>query len=220
MQRCEWPAAQKPILENLKAIWDKLAALEPLSLDSLNTDESLVISIDMNNGFAKAGELYSERVEKLVEPASAFIDRCIERCLKIIAFSDRHGESSPEVRVYPPHCMEETVECELVDELSRIKPFMVFKNSTNAFFAGGEEFAGPRFKNYIVTGCLTDLCIYQFAVTLRAYLNEHNIPDAQVIVPLSLTDTYDAPWHQAGLFNLVFADSMLQNGIRVVSEIV
>ncbi len=218
MVKPNWGNTKTILLENLESTLNRLNALEPLSLDSLASDETLIISIDINKGFAKEGTLYSERVEGLVAPTAAFIDRCIQGCYKIIAFSDRHSEASPEVGIYPPHCMEGGEEWDLVDELSRIKPFVVYKNSTNAFFSGGEELVTPRVKNYIITGCLTDLCIYQYAVTLRAYLNENNI-NAQVIVPLSLIDTYDAPWHNADLFNLVFIDSMLQNGLRIVSEI-
>ena len=35
---------------------------------------------------------------------------------------------------------------------------------------------------YIITGCCSDICVLQFALTLKTYLNAQNI-DKKVIVP-------------------------------------
>ncbi len=209
----------KETLKALDGVYDRIEQLETLKLESFAPAETMAVVIDMNKGFALEGALYSERVQGLIAPIADFVDRCIARSMHILAFSDRHSPGSPEIESYPAHCMEDTPECELVDELSRLRPFTVYKNSTNAFFAGMEQLLKEPVKDYIVTGCCTDICIYQFATTLRAWLNQYNLP-GRVVVPLSLVDTYDAPWHNAQLLSAVFIDSMLSNGILVVKDIV
>ncbi len=209
------------IKESVKALdelYDKIHQLESFSIDQFNPAETMAVVVDMNKGFAQEGALYSERAKDLIAPIADFVDACIARRFHILAFSDRHSPGSPEIDSYPAHCMQDTPECELVDELSRLRPFTVYKNSTNAFFSGKEQLFKEPVKDYILTGCCTDICIYQFSTTLRAWLNEHNLP-GRVVVPLSLVDTYDAPWHNAQLLSAVFIESMLSNGILVVKDI-
>ena len=72
--------------------------------------------------------------------------------------------------------------------------------------------------NIIVIGDCTDICIYQFAVTLKTYFIQNNI-NKNVIVPMNLVDTYDIPnVHCADLSNIVFLNSMIQNGINVIKS--
>ena len=209
----------KASAKTLDSLYDKVQQLESFRLEDLNPAETMVVVIDMNKGFAVEGALYSERVKDLIAPIAGFVEACIAKHIHILAFSDRHSPGSPEIESYPAHCMEDTPECELVDELSRLRPLTIYKNSTNAFFSGKEQLLKEPIKDYIVTGCCTDICIYQFATALRAWLNENNLP-GRVIVPLSLVETYDAPWHNAELLSAVFIDSMLSNGILVVKEII
>ena len=75
-------------------------------------------------------------------------------------------------------------------------------------------------ENVIIVGDCTDICIYQFAVTLKSYFNQNNIYK-QIIVPMDLVDTYDIPKvHNAEIMNIVFFNSMIQNGIKVVKNII
>ena len=181
--------------------------------DKINTT---IFSIDMNNGFAKKGSLYSDRVNALIEPTSKFFLKAKENQIKIIGITDTHFENCLEFLSYPPHCLLGTWESEIVDEL---KPFMdeiLIKNSTNAFFSVPINYVENH--NYIITGCCTDICIYQFATTLKAYLNENQI-NANVIVPISLVDTFDSEGHEADFVNNFFLNSLVSNGITVVSEI-
>ena len=201
----------------LSGIYDKLSTLASLKLEELDPKATMLIVIDINNGFAKAGALYSPRTQALIEPIANLVDRCISLGCGLLAYSDKHTEQSPELGAYPPHCMQGSEEWHLVDELSRLSQFVVYKNSTNGFLAGG-GLPRPEIKNYIITGCCTDICIYQFATTLRAALNEQN-NHSRVIVPIDFVDTYDAPWHNADFANLIHLDSMMSNGVEVVAHI-
>ncbi len=73
--------------------------------------------------------------------------------------------------------------------------------------------------NFIVVGCCTDICVYQFVLTLKAYFNQNNL-DKNIIVPMNLVETYDIDnVHCGDLLNTVFLNSMIQNGIKIVKEI-
>ncbi|MDU7905038.1 MAG: cysteine hydrolase, partial [Peptostreptococcaceae bacterium] len=70
-----------------------------------------------------------------------------------------------------------------------------------------------------VVGDCTDICIYQFVVTLKSYFNQNNI-DKNIIVPMNLVDTYHIDnIHNAEIMNIVFLNSMIQNGVEVIKEI-
>lgn len=74
--------------------------------------------------------------------------------------------------------------------------------------------------NIIIVGDCTDICIYQFAITLKSYFNQNNIAK-NITVPINLVDTYDIEnVHCAKLLNTVFLNSMIQNGINVIKSFV
>ncbi|EPZ56367.1 isochorismatase family domain protein [[Clostridium] sordellii ATCC 9714] len=55
--------------------------------------------------------------------------------------------------------------------------------------------------------------------TLKAYFNQNNI-DKNIIVPMNLVDTYHIDnIHNAEIMNIVFLNSMIQNGVEVIKEI-
>ena len=96
---------------------------------------------------------------------------------------------------------------------------IVNKNSTNGFFAlSNLDFNNTD--NIIIIGDCTDICVYQLAITLKSYFNQNNI-SKNIIVPMNLVDTYHVDnVHPAELLNIVFFNSMIQNGIKVVKEII
>ena len=85
--------------------------------------------------------------------------------------------------------------------------------------AGMGELLTKGYDTFIVTGCCTDICVYQCALALRTFFNQNNTK-AEVIVPLSLVETYDGDFHNADLMNLVFLDSMASNGILLCDSII
>ncbi|MFR3370629.1 MAG: isochorismatase family cysteine hydrolase, partial [Clostridioides difficile] len=160
--------------------------------------------IDVNNGFARQGALYSPRVESLIKPIEMFTKKISNKLNKVIAFTDSHTPKSIELLSYPVHCLENDVESELVDELKSIENLQILpKNSTNGFFAL-ENLDFDNIDNIIIVGDCTDICIYQFAITLKSYFNQHNI-EKNIVVPMNLVDPYDIPnVHPAEILNLVF----------------
>lgn len=178
-------------------------------------DNTTIFSIDMNNGFAKAGNLYSKRIQALIEPTVEFFKSAKDKGIKIIGITDTHLLDALEFSTYPPHCVLGTDECEIVDELKIYMDEIISKNSTNAFFSIPNNYETNH--NYIITGCCTDICIYQYATTLLAYFNENSIA-SNVIVIKPLVDTFNMEGHDGDTYNSFFINSLVAAGVQVAAE--
>lgn len=207
------------LLNELEALKSNLDNLPIEKIENYDLSKTALFIIDVNNGFAKQGALYSPRVESLIEPIEMFTKKISNKLNRVIAFTDSHTSKSIELLSYPVHCLENDIESELVDELKSIENLQILpKNSTNGFFAL-ENLDFDNIDNIIIVGDCTDICIYQFAITLKSYFNQHNI-EKNIVVPMNLVDTYDIPnVHPAEILNLVFFNSMIQNGVNVLKEI-
>lgn len=207
------------LLNELEALKSNLDNLPIEKIENYDLSKTALFIIDVNNGFAKQGALYSPRVESLIKPIEMFTKKISNKLNRVIAFTDSHTSKSIELLSYPVHCLENDIESELVDELKSVENLKILpKNSTNGFFAL-ENLDFDNIDNIIIVGDCTDICIYQFAITLKSYFNQHNI-EKNIVVPMNLVDTYDIPnVHPAEILNLVFFNSMIQNGVNVLKEI-
>lgn len=208
----------QPLQDTLQGMQERISTLPSMNIDSLPPGKTLSISVDLNNGFAKKGALYSPRVEALIPKTVSFVKRCRELCIPIIALTDCHGEDSPEFVGFPPHCLDGTDETLVVEEIRNLVDRIIPKNSTNGFYRLQEQGIIDKYTNFIITGCCTDICIFQLATAIKTWFNEKNA-SCRVIVPASLVDTYDAPGHDAQLLNAVFFSNMLSAGIEVVRDV-
>lgn len=206
------------ILMEFEVLQKNLDNLPIENLADYDLSKTALFIVDINNGFAKEGALYSDRIKSLITPIYEFVKPLEEKLNKIIAFTDTHDKNSVELNSYPEHCLVDTEECKVVDELLNIKNLEIIpKNSTNGFFAMDVNILDD-IDNVVVVGDCTDICIYQFAVTLKAYFNEKNI-NKNIVVPMNLVDTYDIPFvHPGDLLNVVFLNSMVQNGVKLIKN--
>ena len=177
---------------------------------------ALALTIDLNIGFTRTGALASPRVGAILPSARNFLAQCRQRRIFAAAVTDCHTQESSELFSYPPHCLEGTVEPELAPEIAEFQQAVLYKNSTNAFFAPGMDKLLEDIQTVIVIGCCTDICIQQFAVTLKAFANQNN-RTLEVIVPCQLVETYDAPGHPAELRHQAALAYMAENGVKVVN---
>ncbi len=208
--------------ETLGEVFDRLAKLPAIQLKDLHGDQTALVIVDMINGFAREGALKSPRVEGLIPEIAKLSKACDELQIAKLAFADHHTKASPEFDAYPAHCMEGTSEGEIVDELKEIGGYILIpKNSTNGFLeeAFQEWLKGNEHINtFIITGDCTDICIQQFAVTIKTWFNMHN-KNARVIVPLKAVETYDLGLHDGDLMNVTALYNMIINGIEVVAGV-
>lgn len=205
--------------EIISGIYERLQSLESLDLKSLDKNRTMLLIVDINKGFAKAGALYSDRIEKLINPISNLAKCALNNGIKVKAFTDYHTEGSIELKAYPKHCMKDTDEWELVEELNLEGIEVIKKNSTNGFLEENFILNKEEIDNVIIVGDCTDICIYQLAISLRAEFNRVN-KDGEIYVPKKLVDTFDMPMHKANFMNYVFLNSMLDNGVKVIEDII
>jgi nicotinamidase-related amidase len=208
--------------ETLGEIYDMLTKLPALAMGELQADKTALVIVDMINGFAREGALKSPRVEELIPEIVKLSKMCDELRIAKIAFADCHTAHSPEFAAYPVHCIAGTFESEIVDEIKEIGGYdLMPKNSTNGFIE--EEFQrwlvkNEEINNFIITGDCTDLCVQQFAITLKTWFNMQN-RKSRVIVPLNAVDTYDFGTHNGDLMNVTAIFNMITNGIEVVKAV-
>lgn len=208
--------------EALAGIWDVLNALPALSLKEVAREKTVLVIVDMINGFAREGLLQSPRVDAIVPAIVELSAACDAHGIEKLAFADHHTMASPEFSAYPPHCLIGTRESEIIDEIKQVGGYrLIPKNSTNGFQE--EAFAGwledhPEVTQYIVVGDCTDICIRQFAVSLKTWFNRQD-RKSRIIVPMEAVDTYDLGLHQGDLVHIMALFGMMGDGIEVVKNI-
>ena len=206
----------------LAELYDMLDNLPVMPLADLEAQATALVLVDLINGFARSGALQSHRVEALIPGVVRLMRAGDQMGLAKVVFADSHSNDSPEFESYPAHCLTGSIEAEPVDEIKAIGNYQLFpKNSTNGFLEAAFRkwlAENSQINTFIVVGDCTDICIQQFAVTLKAWFNRQN-RSVRVIVPIDLVDTYDLGAHNADLLNVVTLFSMMGNGIEVVKTI-
>ncbi|MEN6350428.1 MAG: isochorismatase family cysteine hydrolase [Syntrophomonas sp.] len=208
--------------ETLGEIIDMISQLPVLQVKDLPNRQTVLVIVDMINGFAREGALASPRVEELIPEITGLAKLCDRLEIPKLTFADCHCKSSPEFQAYPAHCMAGTHEGEIVDEIKAIGGYqLIAKNSTNGFIEA--EFQkwleeNGQINTFIITGDCTDICIQQFAITLKTWFNMQD-KLARIIVPASAVDTYDLGLHNGDLMNVMALYNMMMNGIEVVKAL-
>lgn len=183
----------------------------------INYGKTVLIIIDMVKGFTDIGPLKSEHVKKIAKD----IERISHKFKNIIAINDKHELSDCEFNDYPPHCIENSEECEFCDEIKDINfTHIIFKNSTNGFFSDKfldvfNYYISNNF-DFIVCGCCTDICILQFCITFKTYLNSIN-KNLNIILPERLVETYDSESHPRGIVSNSALYLMKNAGVTLVN---
>lgn len=172
------------------------------------------VVVDMVNGFVKEGAMADPNISKITPNIIKVLKHSEEN--RRVFFADTHEEDCIEFQSFPPHCIKSSVESEIVEEL---KPYVTTKvlekNSTNGFHALENMELFTETDAIVVTGCCSDICVLQFAITMKTWLNEMNLPIA-VIVPMDCIDTYDGAGHDRDTFNHLAYTLMSSAGIQVV----
>ncbi len=206
----------------MSRLYDSFLTAPVQSLDVLNSSDTCIVIIDMINGFAKSGALYSDRIKAISNDVATLAKTAHSKSFNVIAFADSHTPSSTELGYYPQHCIKGTDEAQIIDELQGIKDITIIeKNSTNGFLEDKFQqwlITNSEIKNYIVVGCCTDICIEQFALTLKGYFNKNN-KKSRIIVPINLVATYDSPTHNGDFTQMAALYTMNINGIEIVKNI-
>lgn len=181
--------------------------------------QSCLFIVDMINGFVKEGPLADPAICSIIKPIEQIIKDFKQKNYPIVAFCDSHQVDSKEFDAFLPHCIEGTKQSELIDEYLPYQKDMVTikKNSTNGFVAPAfiEWFKNqPIYKQYIIVGCVSDICVLQLASSMIAYVHEHNL-DSKVIISKDTSETYQIENHPRESFNYMAYTLLEQLGVTV-----
>ncbi len=207
----------------LNSLMNEISSLPAMEFSGLKQQNPVLIIIDVINGFIREGAMSSPQIESIIPPVVNLTEKFISENLPVIAFADCHKENCAEFGSFPPHCLENTTESELVSELKKTVGYkLIKKNSTNGFHENDfSEFMAqnPDTGIYVVTGDCTDICVMQFCLSLQTWFNKQD-KEITVIVPLNCVETYDSPDHDSGLMNIAAYKIMSDCGIKFVREII
>lgn len=167
--------------------------------------------VDMINGFVKEGAMHDEKIMDIVPVILNQLKEFDGDCYFI---RDAHDQDAIEFKSFPSHCIKGSSESEVIDELKPFVKHEILKNSTNAFHAIDKDLYS-QYDEFVLCGCCTDICVLQFALSLKTYLNQID-RESKVKVLKKGVATYDAPHHQAEGYHMMALKLMEQSGIELI----
>ena len=192
-------------------------------MKNLEEVQEAIFVIDMNNGFCEEGALADPTIKNIVPNIKEIIKEGLKRKSGLFLVNDKHTEESVELKRYAGHC-NTLEEQKTIQELRIFEAYadrVFYKNSTCALFAPGMMEMLLQMKNIkrvIITGCCTDICIMNFAVALRNFMDEWNV-DVDIVVPKNAIETFHVPKvHEREEANNFGYRVMESSGIRLVKE--
>ena len=181
--------------------------------------KSILVIVDMVNGFVKEGNMADLSINECTPNIISLIKTYISNNDYILAFNDSHEINCKEFDFYPIHCLKNSNESLLIDEIKAFEKDIkvIEKNCTNGFMS--EEFL-PYFnklkdvKEMVVVGCCSDICVLQFCLSMVGYINENNL-DIQLICYKDCMDTFDNDKHNKKQYNEMACLLMANAGIII-----
>ena len=173
--------------------------------------KKLIIVVDMLNGFAKFGPLSSKNINAIIPNIKSYLIN--NEKYDNIFLCDFHSENDIEMKEYPLHCLANTEEAKIVDELVNFVKEIIDKNSANGIFYLDLEKIS-KYDSIEIVGCFTDICVLQLALSLKTYFNKLMI-DKDIIVLKDLVSTFDSNVHDAKTYHS-FALSLMKNAGIIV----
>ena len=189
-------------------------------MKELDKVENLLVVVDVINGFINEGNMKDSYIAHIIPGIEALVKDYIseEKC-EVFYIRDSHKENAIEFKKFPIHCLENTSESEMVDELkvyhNSVRTYL--KNSTSAIFAKGlmEDLTKMvNLKKIVVVGCCSDICVINFALPLVNYLDENDL-NVEIEVLSDLIETYDSPSHNRDEFNEISKKLLSQAGVKI-----
>lgn len=209
-------------VKELTACAEKISALESVSLESFVPQETMLIIVDIVNGFVREGAMASPRVEDIIPPSAELLRRCNAAGIFSAALADCHSGDCAEFSAFPPHCIRGTSESEIVDEIKNVGGYeLVEKNSTDGFHE--EKLRRlidehEKVNTFIVVGDCTDICVMQLCLSLKTYYTSAD-RKCRIVIPADCVETYDSPLHSADFANIAAYKLMSDSGVEFVASI-
>lgn len=211
--------------------------LKPIKLGDIVKDpqKTVLISVDMVNGFCHRGPLASKNVASIIPQVINIFYACHKFGITYyLLLQDTHSEKAEEFEAYPPHCQRGSDESRTIPDIAKLpfaKEFTVIeKNCLSPAFSPSYKTwmkSHPDIDAFIIIGNCTDLCVYTVAMQLRLEANAKDVKRRVIVVadsvatydlPVETAQKIDALAHDAALLHKLFLYHMKLNGIEVVSS--
>lgn len=134
-----------------------------------------LLVIDMLNDFAsESGVLFVPAAKAIIPALRARLERARAEGVPVVYVCDAHSPDDPEMSAWPPHAIKGTPGAQVVPELEPRKGESVVEKRTFSAFYGTdleEVLRALGAERLILTGTLTDICVYHAAADafLRGY---------------------------------------------------
>jgi len=155
-----------------------------------------VLVIDMIKGFLEKGyPAYCGRKARGIIPnIKGLLEHELAQGSKVFFMNDHHTPDDPEFKMFPPHCIEGTVETELMPEFADYPGEIIPKRRFSGFFNTPLEKKLSQLKpgKLIVCGICTDICVLQTVADAR-------IRDYEVEVPVDCVASFNERAHRFAL---------------------
>ncbi|TRZ48924.1 MAG: nicotinate phosphoribosyltransferase [Dehalococcoidia bacterium] len=155
-----------------------------------------VLVIDMIKGFLEKGyPAYCGRKARSIIPnIQGLLEQELAQGSKVFFICDHHAPDDLEFKMFPPHCIEGTVETESVPELADYPGEMIPKRRFSSFFDTPleEKLRQLKPEKLIVCGICTDICVLQTVADAKAR-------DYEVEVPVDCVASFNEGAHRLAL---------------------
>jgi nicotinate phosphoribosyltransferase len=139
-----------------------------------------VIVTDMLRGFLEEGYPLYCGIESrsVIINIQKLLKRELKRGSKIFYLCDRHAPDDPEFKMFPPHCVEGTVEAELIPELSQYPGEIIPKRTFSSFYDTplDKRLKAIKPETVVVCGVTTHICVLQAVIDTRNRGYEVEVP--------------------------------------------
>ena len=139
-----------------------------------------ILVSDMLRGFLEEGHpLYcGPKTRSIIPNVQKLLERELEQGAKVFYLCDSHTPNDPEFRMFPPHCIEGTIESELIPELSQYPGEIIPKRTFSSFYDTPLEkkLEALNPKTIVVCGVCTHICVLQAVIDARNRGYEVEIP--------------------------------------------
>ena len=161
--------------------------------------KKLLVVVDMINGFVNFGALADKSINNITPNIIKEMENANINGYDIICFRDAHSVNDEEFKHFPVHCLRGSEESALIPELEKLKHLFkcnIEKNTTNGFITKEfqELLKQNEYDEVEVTGCCTDICVYNFCESYLNYIKENNLK-TKIFVREDCVDTFNGENH-------------------------
>lgn len=183
---------------------------------------SLLVVIDMVNGFVREGKMADPYISHIIPENIRLIKMFLEENQGLAFIKDCHTPGCREFDRYPVHCLKGTKEADLIDELLPYeKDSLVYtKNSTSAIWSPNfmsDINKMTNLREIVFTGCCSDICDLNAIIPLQNYFDEIN-RRIELIVPTNAIETYNSSEHNREEYNEIARKLIKQSGVKLVKK--